>query len=295
MAGRGRARPDREPLMAEEKRPVRVLLVDDERDFLLATARALQTRGFSVETAASAEEARGAMRAGTGFDVAVLDVALPDGDGHRLFLELRRESPDLAGIVLTGHPDPRQSASLAQSGLCAYIDKPCDVEVLSHAILEAHGRKNTAEAAPAPASGKGPEGERVRLLLIDDEVDFVKSLSRVLARRGIEVHGAFTGEDGLRVLDSVPVDVAVVDLKMPGMSGLEVLRRIKAARPGVRVILLTGHGTMDAGLEGMKLGAEDFLLKPQDPEDLIRKIEYAASRKETPPRRRWWWPFGRRE
>ena len=122
----------------------------------------------------------------------------------------------------------------------------------------------------------------------------MKSLSRVLTRRGIVVHAAFTGEEGLRLLDAEPVDVAVIDLKMPGMSGLEVLRRIRAEKPGVRVILLTGHATMESGLEGMKLGAEDFLLKPQDPEDLLRKIEYAASRREKPRRRRWWWPFGPR-
>ena len=123
--------------MAEPERSVRVLLVDDERDFLLATAKALSKRGLAVTTAASAEEARALLQADPGIDVAVLDVRLPDGDGHALFLELKKISPDLAAIILTGNPDERRSASLAHQGLRAYIDKPCDADTLARTILEA--------------------------------------------------------------------------------------------------------------------------------------------------------------
>jgi len=119
----------------------------------------------------------------------------------------------------------------------------------------------------------------VRVLLIDDEQDFVIFLGKRLAMRGLHVETAFDGPEGLAKLDAGPVDVIVLDQMMPGMSGLEVLEQAKKTHPEVEVILQVGVGSAALGIEGMRLGAADFLTKPPDFEALCLAIQAAAERR----------------
>ncbi len=130
--------------------------------------------------------------------------------------------------------------------------------------------------------------ETIRLLLIDDENDFRQTLAKRLAKRGYIVDQAADGRQGLAMLADGTFDVVVLDVKMPGMSGIEVLREIKARRVPVEVILLTGHATTASGVEGIKSGAFDYLTKPIELDHLTAKIaqvrekilRQAAERKE---------------
>jgi len=115
----------------------------------------------------------------------------------------------------------------------------------------------------------------IRLLLIDDEDEFRKTIANRLARRGFSPAQAGTGEEGLALLDRETVDVVVLDVKMPGMNGIEVLEVIKKKHPKTEIILLTGHATTQDGVEGIKLGAFDYLMKPVELEHLIGKIRQA--------------------
>lgn len=117
------------------------------------------------------------------------------------------------------------------------------------------------------------------ILLVDDEKDFVEMLSLRLEEEGHHVRKAYSGEEGLADLDKFEPDVVILDLKMPGMDGLTVLKAIKAKHPVVEVILLTGHGTIDTAVEGLKTGAFDYLLKPADFQELLIKLEVARARK----------------
>lgn len=118
-----------------------------------------------------------------------------------------------------------------------------------------------------------------RVLIIDDEQPFVETLAKRLDKRGITVLKAFTGLDGLEVLDgNHGVEVVILDVKMPGLDGIETLKRIKASHPLVEVIMLTGHGTVETAIDGMKEGAFDYLLKPCEMDDLMQKIAEAAMR-----------------
>lgn len=118
-----------------------------------------------------------------------------------------------------------------------------------------------------------------KLLMIDDEEGFMSALSKRLAMRDIEVIPAFSGQEGLAKLnEDTSIDVILLDVKMPGMDGIETLRRIKAAHPIVEVIMLTGHATWETAIEGMKLGAFDYLMKPCEIDDLITKLEAAKKR-----------------
>lgn len=118
-----------------------------------------------------------------------------------------------------------------------------------------------------------------RVLIVDDEQDFLETIVRRLERRGFEAYGALRGRDGLQILEDRKIDVVVLDIRMPEMDGLEILEIIKKRWPFVEVILLTGHGSLESSIKGLELGAYDYMLKPADITDLIRKIQEAYERK----------------
>jgi len=117
-----------------------------------------------------------------------------------------------------------------------------------------------------------------KILLVDDEEDFVSTLAERLRLRGIKAEVAYNGEGALQHIAVNPPEAVVLDVMMPGMSGLEVLRRIKTDYPSIAVILLTGIGSTREGVEGMRLGAFDYLMKPLQIEALIEKISEALNK-----------------
>lgn len=117
--------------------------------------------------------------------------------------------------------------------------------------------------------------EKMNLLLVDDEEDFRRTIAKRLKRRGMTPEEAGNGEECLAMIAERPMDVVVLDVKMPGMSGIEILRRIKEKHPGTEVLLLTGYATTHDGVEGIKAGAFDYLSKPVELEQLIGKIQQA--------------------
>ena len=121
--------------------------------------------------------------------------------------------------------------------------------------------------------------EGIRLLLVDDEDDFRMTLASRLKKRKLEVWDVENGYKAIEEVRASPIDVAVVDVKMPGMDGLETLKQIKQINPLIEVIMLTGHASVESGIEGMRLGAFDYLMKPCDINELILKIEDAYQRK----------------
>jgi len=120
-----------------------------------------------------------------------------------------------------------------------------------------------------------------RILVVDDEVDFAEMLSLRLKEVGEIVMSVHNGQDCLKTLEEKDnIDVVILDIKMPGMDGIEVLKEIKKKFPLVEVIMLTGHGSTETAVEGMKLGAYDYLMKPADFTDLAAKLEGARKRKD---------------
>lgn len=118
------------------------------------------------------------------------------------------------------------------------------------------------------------------VLLVDDEVPFVEAVTRRLTRRKLSISTAFSGMEALEVLRTQNTcDVVILDVKMPGMDGIETLREIKKEYPLVEVIMLTGHATVESAIEGMKLGAFDYLMKPCDIDQLMAKVKEAKAKK----------------
>jgi len=115
----------------------------------------------------------------------------------------------------------------------------------------------------------------IKLLLVDDEEAYVNVLANRMAKRSIEVTKALSGTEGIQALRKEDFDVAILDLKMEDMDGIEVLKVFKKMVPNLPVIMLTGHGSEKAAREGLELGASDYLTKPCDLEELIEKIKEA--------------------
>lgn len=117
------------------------------------------------------------------------------------------------------------------------------------------------------------------VLLVDDEVPFVETMSKRLSKRQLMVLPAYTGREALEMLGKNAVDVVILDVKMPGMDGIQTLRQIKQTFPLVEVIMLTGHATIETAVEGMRLGAFDYLMKPCEIEELLAKVGEAKEKK----------------
>jgi len=120
---------------------------------------------------------------------------------------------------------------------------------------------------------------RFNVLLVDDEPDFLYPLVRRLTRRNLVVESAGSGQAAMEIIGEKPVDVVVLDVKMPGMSGLEILKAIKADHQDIEVILLSGHASIDTAMEGISCGAFDYLMKPVDFDELFFKLQDAYERK----------------
>jgi len=116
------------------------------------------------------------------------------------------------------------------------------------------------------------------LLLVDDEVEFVQTLAERLQLRGFQVHTAHDGDEALIQLEKNRFDMVILDVMMPGLGGLDVLKQMKPLYPKTPVILLTGRGSTNDGIEGMRLGARDYLMKPINIDELIKKIDENLSR-----------------
>jgi DNA-binding NtrC family response regulator len=117
--------------------------------------------------------------------------------------------------------------------------------------------------------------ESIRLLLVDDEEGYVNVLANRMALRGVDVSKAYNGSEAIRILRKNEFDVAVLDLKMEDMDGLEVLKIFKKMDPELMVIMLTGHGSAQAASDGISLGAFDYLTKPCDFSELLEKVRKA--------------------
>ncbi len=121
--------------------------------------------------------------------------------------------------------------------------------------------------------------EAFRVLVVDDEPDFLETLVKRLKRRKVDASGVSSGVEAMQLLEREHFDVVILDIRMPGMDGLETLREMKRKRPLMEVILLTGHASVESGMQGMQLGAFDYVMKPAELEDILEKVRQAFERK----------------
>jgi DNA-binding NtrC family response regulator len=121
--------------------------------------------------------------------------------------------------------------------------------------------------------------DKFRVLVVDDEQDFLETIIKRLQARNINVKGAESGTKALELMAQQDFDVVILDVKMPGMDGIETLREMKKRKPLVEVIMLTGHASVESGIQGMQLGAFDYVMKPVALDELLEKMRQAYERK----------------
>jgi DNA-binding NtrC family response regulator len=118
------------------------------------------------------------------------------------------------------------------------------------------------------------------VMLVDDEVDFIETMAKRLQKRDFKVLTATNGQQALELVDvNRNLEVMILDVKMPGMDGIEVLKEIKNRYPLIEVIMLTGHATIESAIDGMKIGAFDYLMKPCEIEQLTQKVHEAVAKR----------------
>ncbi len=292
---------------------VRVLLVDDEEDYVKAMAERMDMRDLQSQVALNGEEALDVLDRDPP-DVIVLDLRMPGMGGMEVLEKVKKDHPHIQVIILTGHGGEKEEKEARRLGAFEYLQKPADTGDLVETIQGAW-RKSIQAAkeflkdqgeefegsmqAAALAEGGMPEAARsimerahgaarearggqedgaegLKVLLVDDEEDYVRTMAERMEMRDLGSNVALNGEEALAMLEGDVPDVMVLDLKMPGMGGLEVLDAVKKNYPEVEVIILTGHGSDKEEVEARNLGAFDYLRKPVDIADLMEKVKKAG-------------------
>lgn len=290
-------------------RKIKLLLVDDEEDFARTMAERLEMKDVSSRVALSGEEAL-EMVDRDAPDVMVLDLRMPGIDGMQVLERVRTEHPHVQVIVLTGRGTEEREREARELGAFEYLEKPADTPELLDAIRSAWRRARKileeskegfeghmmaaamAEAGEARMAleelerteggdrERGEEGSSeppgLKVLFVDDEEDFVHALAERMEMRKLGGQVALSGEEALEMIRGDAPDVMVLDLRMPGMGGMEVLRRVKEAHPYMEVVIMTGHGSARDEAEARRLGAFDYLQKPVDFHRLMETVAAAG-------------------
>jgi len=258
--------------MSENPRNIKLLLGDDEEEFLTASSQALNNRGFDVDVAPNGVTACVKVDE-KNFDVVVLDVKMPDIDGIEVFRHIHKTHPKLPVVLLTGHSSVEDAFRTSKNGIADYLSKPIDMDELAERLKGLVRQARLSKDEETQDQDVDEHFEIIRVMLVDDETEFLESMGNVLRRRNMDVTTADNGEDALARMKDGLVDIMVLDVKMPGMDGLEVLKRVKTDFPSVEVILLSGHPSVEAALTGVKLGASEYMKKPPELDDLVGTIK----------------------
>lgn len=276
----------------------RILLVDDEQEYVEVLSARMAEDGFDTFVAFSGEEALDALEENPP-DVMVLDLRMPGLGGLEVLDRVRKDHPRTQVVILTGHGNEAVEREARRRGAFDFLQKPADYVGLKAVIGRAWAfAKGAAKAVgddlrmtfmeseavsvasgqegPSAARRKGEAEGSLKVLLVDDEEDFVKTLADRMQMRALDSGAALSGEEALDILGYDPPHVMILDLNMPGMGGMGVLREVRRGFPEVQVIILTGHGSPAEEAEARRLGAFEYLRKPVEFRDLVSCVHAAG-------------------
>jgi len=291
---------------------IKVLLVDDEEDYVRTMAERMEMRDVSSRVALNGSEALQMVEDETP-DVMVLDLRMPGIDGMEVLEQVKKEHPNVQVVILTGHGSDKEEKEARRLGAFQYLQKPADTNQILSVIRSAWTKSlqatvdfvkeskqefdRSAQAA-AFAEGGAPEMARevmrtekpsqsavdspetstraLKVLLVDDEEDLVRTMAERMEMRDLGSDVALNGQQALDMLEEDVPDVMVLDLRMPGLDGMEVLRRVKETYPQIAVVIMTGHGSDKDEEEAHRLGAFDYLRKPVDMNHLMEVVKNAG-------------------
>jgi DNA-binding NtrC family response regulator len=251
-----------------------VLVVEDDADVRTLLAEYLGVHGLRVMEAENGLEALLRIkhhRPG----VVVLDLRMPRLGGLDVLKRIRVFDPSIQVIVITGDTSPETHRLAHDLGAVEVLSKPLDFDRLLRALGLAEDASATAPARPTPAPG------RIRILVVDDDVQARTLLEHFLVSWGYQPRSVADGVAALRLISQSPPDLVLLDVDMPGLSGTDALPAIRALAPEARVIMVSGSSSAETSKRALAGGAVDYIVKPVDLDHLARSLETALTLKPT--------------
>src|SRR2546428_10781928 len=259
--------------------PRTVLVVDDDADVRELMAGYLRARGLDVVEAENGLEALLKFRL-VRPQAVVLDILMPRLGGLRALQRIRTFDQDITVVAVTGAMDKELREQVLASGVTAILSKPVHLKDLWSALVGDEAEAAAPDREPGlpvrPETRAAPLGAPGgRVLIVDDDVDVRSTLQQYVARQGCEARVAPDGESALRLIRADPPDVVLLDIQMPGLSGIDALHAIHEAAPGVKVIMMSGAASFELAKETLVHGAFDFIPKPPDMKAFLQTLQAA--------------------
>ena len=232
----------------------KILVVDDNLIVAEALEDILKRKGYEeVTTVNSGEEALQLVKQ-ENHDLVLLDIIMPKMDGIETLKELRKIAPNLEVIMLTGLGSTELEWEARKIGVSDFLHKELGLEVFLKTVSRVLGERGKEE--------RPEEKKELRILVVDDDPEVLNLLSDFLTKKGYKISLASNGEESLSKVKSEKPHMVLLDIKMPGMDGFEVLRKIKEDEPSLSVIMITGVQDMETARKALQMGACDYITKP---------------------------------
>jgi DNA-binding NtrC family response regulator len=207
-------------------------------------------------------------------DVVLADIRMPGIDGFDVLGAVQSRSPATRTVMMTAYSNVPDAVRAIKLGAFDYIAKPLEAEEIQLVVARAVERLRGREGLGGPE----PQLDRPRVLVVDDDPD-VRSVMIAILEGAYQVQTAPDGETALGMIGSTPIDLVLTDLRMPGLSGLDVLAAVQSRVPSTKVVLMTGYACVPDAVAAMKLGAFDYIQKPLDPSELAQVVSRALRHK----------------
>jgi two-component system, NtrC family, response regulator HydG len=235
----------------------RVMLVDDNQAFLDSTKDVLEYKGYEVVTADSGEEAIKLLKE-QDFDVVIMDIKMPGINGVESFIEMKKIRPGVAVIMITAYSIDSLIQKALDEGAYSVLKKPLNMNALFTTI-----------------DNLGTGGKGGLILIADDDRDLCDNLEKILSSKGYKVISAYNGEAAVEIAQLYPVDILLIDMKLPILNGLEVFHQISKIKPKTVAIIITAYAQeMHSLIQGMlDEKARVCLTKPLDMRKLLTVLE----------------------
>lgn len=235
----------------------RLLLVDDNADFLDSTKDVLEDAGYRIMTAQNGEEAL-SLFLDHAFDVVLMDIKMPGLNGVDTFLRMKERDPKVRVVLCTAYSVTDLMKKARREGVCEILNKPLNISKLLH-LIEDIGKRNRGGY----------------VLIVDDDKTMCDSLRDGLEQEGFKVATAFEGAEALRKVENERFDILLIDMKLPGMNGLEVYRKVKKIQPLIVTILITGYPAECSDLISQAISESAYMCinKPMNMKKLLGLLD----------------------
>ncbi len=246
---------------------MKILIVDDEEEICKRLQRELEKEGHEAFYLTSPitvlEELKEARREGKPYNLLLLNVQMPEMNGLTLFSRIREERLGVETIIMSGYQDEQVVIEAIRLSVLDFLKKPISLAELEASLFRVREKiiENTNNNA------------MYRLLVVDDEHEICMRIKRELEKEGYQVTATYNGRECLEYFKSNRVDMLITDIKMPGMSGLELIERCREITDDFAPIIITGHGDYEKARKSLKLGVYAYLKKPLSLDELVTVVK----------------------